>query len=59
MRWSRSLRIFRGPVWNYLALEVEIPNPGDFRVVAVGDTPVIVNRARDGRIARLRQSLRP
>jgi anthranilate 1,2-dioxygenase large subunit len=41
-------RIFRGPVWNYLALEAEIPNPGDFRAVSVGDTPVIVNRARDG-----------
>ena len=40
--------IFRGPTWNYLALEAEIPNPGDFRLVAVGDTPVIVNRARDG-----------
>jgi anthranilate 1,2-dioxygenase large subunit len=43
-------RIFRGPVWNYLALECEMPAPGDFRVVAVGDTPVIVNRARDGSI---------
>lgn len=41
-------RIFRGPVWNFLALEAEIPNPGDFRVVAVGDTPVIVDRGKDG-----------
>jgi anthranilate 1,2-dioxygenase large subunit len=41
-------RIFRGPVWNFLALEAEIPAPGDFRVVSVGDTPVIVDRARDG-----------
>jgi len=43
-------RIFRGPVWNFLALEAEIPAPGDFRVVAVGDTPVIVDRARDGSV---------
>jgi anthranilate 1,2-dioxygenase large subunit len=43
-------RIFRGPVWNFLALEAEIPNPGDFRVIAVGDTPVIVNRGRDGAV---------
>jgi len=43
-------RLFRGPVWNYLALEAEIPNPGDFRVVAVGDTPVIVDRAKDGSV---------
>ena len=41
-------RIFRGPVWNFLALEAEIPNGGDFRVVEIGDTAVIVNRARDG-----------
>ncbi len=41
-------KIFRGPTWNFLALEAEIPNPGDFRVVAVGDTPVIVDRAKDG-----------
>jgi anthranilate 1,2-dioxygenase large subunit len=42
--------IFRGPVWNYLALEAEIPKPGDFRAGWVGDTPVIVNRDRDGAI---------
>jgi anthranilate 1,2-dioxygenase large subunit len=44
-------RVFRGPVWNYLALECELPNPGDFRTVTVGDTPVIVNRTKDGKIA--------
>lgn len=43
-------RIFRGPVWNFLALEAEIPNKGDFRVVEVGDTPVIVNRGKGGAI---------
>jgi anthranilate 1,2-dioxygenase large subunit len=46
-------RIFRGPTWNYLALEAEIPNPGDFRLITVGDTPVIVNRARDGSLHAL------
>jgi anthranilate 1,2-dioxygenase large subunit len=43
-------RIFRGPVWNFVALEAEIPRPGDFRVVEIGDTPVIVNRAKDGAV---------
>ena len=43
-------RIWKGPVWNYLALEAEIPNPGDFLVTYVGDTPVVVNRAEDGSI---------
>ena len=43
-------RVFKGPVWNYVALEAEIPNPGDFRTSTIGDTPVIVNRAKDGTI---------
>ena len=43
-------RIFKGPVWNYVALEAEIPNPGDFRTRTLGETPVIVNRAQDGSI---------
>jgi salicylate 5-hydroxylase large subunit len=42
--------IFKGPTWNYVALEAEIPNPGDFRTTFIGDTPVIVNRAQDGRL---------
>jgi anthranilate 1,2-dioxygenase large subunit len=42
--------IFRGPVWNYLALDAEIPGPGDFRAAWLGDTPVIVNRDRDGAV---------
>src|SRR5215510_13391858 len=43
-------RIFRGPVWNYLALEAELPNPGDYRTTWVGDSPVVVNRAQDGTV---------
>jgi anthranilate 1,2-dioxygenase large subunit len=43
-------RIFRGPTWCYVALEAEIPNPGDFRTCYLGDTSVIVNRAQDGSI---------
>lgn len=41
-------RIFRGPTWNYLALEIEIPNAGDFKTIQLGDIPVLVNRDRDG-----------
>jgi anthranilate 1,2-dioxygenase large subunit len=43
-------RIFRGPAWSYLCLEAEIPGPGDFRTTWVGDTPVVVSRAKDGAI---------
>lgn len=41
-------RIFRGPVWSYVALDAEIPNPGDFRASFVGDTPVVVTRDTRG-----------
>lgn len=44
-------RLFMGPVWNYLALECEIPNPGDFKTTFVGDVPVIVTRGADGAIS--------
>ncbi len=43
-------RVFRGPTWNYLALEAEIPNPGDYKTTYIGDTPVVVNRAQDGSV---------
>src|SRR5919109_860127 len=43
-------RIFRGPTWNYLCLEAELPNPHDFRTTWVGDTPVIVSRDKQGNL---------
>jgi phenylpropionate dioxygenase-like ring-hydroxylating dioxygenase large terminal subunit len=41
-------RIFRGPVWNYVGLEAELPNPGDYKATFVGDTPVVLSRDKDG-----------
>ena len=41
-------RIFRGPTWSYLCFEAEVPNPGDFKCVHVGDTPVVVSRDKEG-----------
>ena len=43
-------KIFRGPVWHYLGIEGEIPEPGDFVRTYVGTTPVVLNRAKDGRL---------
>lgn len=43
-------RIFRGPVWCYLGLEAEIPNPGDFRTTWLGDIPVVFQRDRAGEL---------
>jgi anthranilate 1,2-dioxygenase large subunit len=47
---AEQQRIFKGPVWCYVGLEAEIPNPGDFRTAYLGDTPVIFNRALDGSV---------
>src|SRR5262249_46370614 len=43
-------RIFRGPTWSFLALDCEIPNPGDYKTTYVGDAPVVVARAQDGSV---------
>src|SRR5436309_69684 len=43
-------RIFSGPVWSYLGLDSEIPEPGDFRATYVGETPVIFNRDKSGAV---------
>ena len=40
-------RIFHGPTWNYVALEAEVPNAGDFIRSNVGPTPVVVARAAE------------
>jgi anthranilate 1,2-dioxygenase large subunit len=47
---NEQQHIFQGKCWNYLCLEVDIPNPGDFRTTFVGDAPVIVTRAANGEI---------
>ena len=47
---AEQSRIFEGPVWNYLCLEAEIANGGDFRTTFVGRMPVVVARGRDGAI---------
>jgi phenylpropionate dioxygenase-like ring-hydroxylating dioxygenase large terminal subunit len=43
-------RLFHGPTWNYLGLEAEIPNVGDFVSTYVGTTPVVLNRGKDGKL---------
>jgi phenylpropionate dioxygenase-like ring-hydroxylating dioxygenase large terminal subunit len=43
-------RIFEGPVWNFLGLEVEVPTAGDFKTTFVGRMPVVVTRDADGEI---------
>ena len=45
---GEQAKIFEGPAWNYLCLEADIPNTGDFRTNFIGTKPVIVVRAEDG-----------
>lgn len=47
---NEQQRIFQGPAWNYLCLEAEIAEPGDFRTTFAGDTPVIVVRDEEGEL---------
>lgn len=47
---AEQQRVFEGPVWNFLALEAELPNPGDFKTTYVGRMPVVVSRGEDGEI---------
>src|SRR5687768_2147712 len=41
-------RIFRGPTWNYLCLEAELPETKSFVTTFVGDMPVVVARDAHG-----------
>ena len=41
-------RIFRGPTWNFLCLEIDIPDPGDFKTTTVGEIPVVTTRDDNG-----------
>lgn len=45
---DEQTRVFRGPTWNYLALEAELPNSGDFVTTVLGDAPVLVGRDENG-----------
>jgi anthranilate 1,2-dioxygenase large subunit len=46
-------KIFYGPTWNYVGLEAEIPDWGDFKTTYVGETPIILSRAKDGGLVAL------
>src|SRR5579872_2947 len=41
-------RIFRGPTWQFLALEGDLPEGGDYLTTFLGETPVIVTRDHGG-----------
>src|SRR6187399_2694446 len=43
-------RLFEAATWNFVCLEADIPNKGDYRTNVVGAMPVIVVRDADGSI---------
>jgi len=42
--------VFEGSTWNFLGLEADIPNPGDFRTTTLGTMPVVLTRDMDDEI---------
>lgn len=46
-RAQEHSRVFHGPTWHYLCLDVELPQVGDYRTTFVGETPVVVTRDAD------------
>ena len=50
---AEQTRIFRGATWNFLGMEREIPEPGDYKTVNMGDTPIVVVRDENGEINAL------
>ncbi len=45
---AEQKRIFEGPVWHFLCLDVDIENHGDYRTTFIGDMPVVVVRGEAG-----------
>jgi anthranilate 1,2-dioxygenase large subunit len=43
-------KIFRGPVWHFLCLVLDLKETGDYRTSFIGDNPIIVVRDREGNI---------
>lgn len=42
--------LFQGKAWHFLALDIELPNPGDYKTMPVGDISVIVVRNKNGTV---------
>lgn len=45
---QEQAKIFRGKTWNYLGLEAEVPEAGDYKTTYIGETSVLLTRAEDG-----------
>ncbi|HXP03417.1 MAG TPA: Rieske 2Fe-2S domain-containing protein [Stellaceae bacterium] len=43
-------KLFLGPTWQFLVMDNELPNLGDYKTTFLGETPIIVSRGEDGEI---------
>jgi anthranilate 1,2-dioxygenase large subunit len=43
-------KLFLGRTWQFLVMDNELPNPGDYKTTFLGETPIIVTRGEDGEI---------
>ena len=48
IRAREQERIYRGATWNFLGLEAELADAGDFKTTFVGEMPVVVTRDFQG-----------
>ncbi|HYZ24136.1 MAG TPA: Rieske 2Fe-2S domain-containing protein [Rhodopila sp.] len=48
---AEQKRLFEGPAWHFLCLEVDLPEPGSYRTTMIGAMPVVVVRRENGAIA--------
>ena len=48
---DEQTRLFEGPAWHYLCLEIDVAEPGDYRATMMGAMPVVVARVEDGEVA--------
>lgn len=42
--------VFKGPTWNYLCLDAELPENGTFKVSRIGEIPIVVTRDLEGKL---------
>jgi anthranilate 1,2-dioxygenase large subunit/terephthalate 1,2-dioxygenase oxygenase component alpha subunit len=48
---DEQARVFEGPAWHFLCLEIDVPETGDYRTTSMGAMPVVVVRTEDGSVA--------
>jgi phenylpropionate dioxygenase-like ring-hydroxylating dioxygenase large terminal subunit len=48
--YQRELKEIYGKTWVFVGLELEVPNPGDFKATFVGEIPVVLVRDESGKL---------